>query len=131
MSYASRPLPSHMRQPSSSGNSNSASAGQSPILLARINEKKAELENLKQLRDLSAGLAGQMQMLEEKLATLSDGTEVKIPKPKDTEESGSDETQKKDEAEGQGQLPQTLVRIPTEHAPMLQQQVGGSGGSGE
>lgn len=33
------------------------------------------MENLKQLRDLSAGLAGQMQMLEEKLATLSDGTE--------------------------------------------------------
>ena len=54
---------------------------------------------------------------------------VKIPKPKDTEESGSDETQKKDEAEGQ--LPQTLVRIPTEHAPMLQQQPGASGGSGE
>lgn len=45
------------------------------MLLARINEKKAELENLKELRDLSAGLAGQMQMLEEKLATLSDGTE--------------------------------------------------------
>jgi DASH complex subunit DAD2 len=55
----------------------SASTGQSPILLARISEKKAELENLKQLRDLSAGLAGQMQMLEEKLATLSDGTEGK------------------------------------------------------
>ena len=75
MSYSSRPLPSHLRQGSTSGNVNSASAGQSPILLARINEKKAELENLKQLRDLSAGLAGQMQMLEEKLATLSDGTE--------------------------------------------------------
>lgn len=45
------------------------------MLLARIEEKKAELENLKQLRDLSAGLAGQMQMLEEKLSTLSDGTE--------------------------------------------------------
>ena len=73
MSYSSRPLPSHLRQASTSGNS--ASTGQSPILLARINEKKAELENLKQLRDLSAGLAGQMQMLEEKLATLSDGTE--------------------------------------------------------
>jgi DASH complex subunit DAD2 len=28
------------------------------------------------LRDLSAGLAGQMQQLEEKLATLSDGTEA-------------------------------------------------------
>jgi len=73
MSYSSRPLPSHLRQASTAGNS--ASTGQSPILLARINEKKAELENLKQLRDLSAGLAGQMQMLEEKLATLSDGTE--------------------------------------------------------
>jgi len=75
MSYSSRPLPSHLRQASTSGNLTSSSAGQSPILLARINEKKAELENLKQLRDLSAGLAGQMQMLEEKLATLSDGTE--------------------------------------------------------
>jgi DASH complex subunit DAD2 len=75
MSYPTRPLTSHLRQPSMPGNLNSASAGQSPVLLARINEKKAELENLKQLRDLSAGLAGQMQMLEEKLATLSDGTE--------------------------------------------------------
>jgi DASH complex subunit DAD2 len=74
MSYSSRPLPSHLRQASTSGNL-SNSTGQSPILLARISEKKAELENLKQLRDLSAGLAGQMQMLEEKLATLSDGTE--------------------------------------------------------
>lgn len=73
MSYSSRPLPSHLRQASTAGNS--ASTGQSPILLSRISEKKAELENLKQLRDLSAGLAGQMQMLEEKLATLSDGTE--------------------------------------------------------
>lgn len=57
------------------GGNLSSSAGQSPVLQARINEKKAELENLKQLRDLSAGLAGQMQMLEEKLSTLSDGTE--------------------------------------------------------
>lgn len=71
MSYSSRPLPSHLRQASSTNN------GQSPVLQARINEKKAELENLKQLRDLSAGLAGQMQMLEEKLSTLSDGTEGK------------------------------------------------------
>lgn len=75
MSYSSRPtLPSHLRQQSASGGLGS-STGQSPMLLARINEKKAELENLKELRDLSAGLAGQMQMLEEKLATLSDGTE--------------------------------------------------------
>ncbi|KAI4164491.1 MAG: hypothetical protein LQ342_001804 [Letrouitia transgressa] len=45
------------------------------MLIARINEKKAELENLKELRDLSAGLASQMQTLEDKLSTLSDGAE--------------------------------------------------------
>ena len=45
------------------------------MLVARINEKKTELESLKQLRDFSAGLAMQMQTLEEKLSTLSDGTE--------------------------------------------------------
>lgn len=49
------------------------------MLMARINEKKAELENLKQLRDLSGGLAAQMQALEEKLSTLSDGTEGRSP----------------------------------------------------
>ena len=47
------------------------------MLVARINEKKAELENLKQLRDLSGGLAAQMQALEAKLSTLSNGTEGK------------------------------------------------------
>lgn len=75
MSYASRPLGSHLRR-QSMGGSLGSSSGQSPVLQARINEKRAELENLKQLRDLSAGLAGQMQMLEEKLSTLSDGTEA-------------------------------------------------------
>jgi DASH complex subunit DAD2 len=74
MSYNPRPLPQHLRQPSTSGNAGSL-GGQSPILLARVNEKKAELENLKELRDLSAALAGQMSVLEEKLATLADGTE--------------------------------------------------------
>jgi hypothetical protein len=46
--------------------------------------------------------------------------QVKIPKPKETEESEADESQEKVESEVQ--LPQTLVRIPTEHAPMLKQQ---------
>ncbi|CZR53046.1 uncharacterized protein PAC_02924 [Phialocephala subalpina] len=147
MSYSSRPLPSHLRQASTSGNS--TSNGQSPILLARINEKKAELENLKQLRDLSAGLAGQMQMLEEKLSTLSDGTEavatvlgnwhnvlraismasMKIPKPKETDDGESKKGEKKSDADMP--LPQTLVRIPTEHAPMLQQNSSGGGGAAE
>ncbi|EPE29462.1 hypothetical protein GLAREA_00622 [Glarea lozoyensis ATCC 20868] len=136
MSYSSRPIASHLRQGSTTN-----SSGPSPVLLARINEKKAELENLKQLRDLSAGLAGQMQMLEEKLGTLSDGTEavatvlgnwhnvlqaismasMKIPKPKDSEDH-MPESKAKDEIE----LPQTLVRIPTEHAPMLKQQTEGN-----
>lgn len=75
MSYAPRhtTLPSHIRP--SSGLANSANT-QSSQLQARINEKKLELESLKQLKDLSAGLAGQMQQLEDKLGTLSSGTEA-------------------------------------------------------
>ena len=63
-----------MRQPSMSAAA--ASTGQSPALVARVNEKKAELENLKELRSLSAAMASQMEALEQKLATLSDGTEA-------------------------------------------------------
>lgn len=63
-------LPSHLRQ-----SSLSTSNSQTSALQQRINEKRAELENLKQLRELSAGLAGQMEQLEEKLSTLSDGTQ--------------------------------------------------------
>jgi DASH complex subunit DAD2 len=47
--------------------------------MARINEKKQELESLMALRDLSAGLAKQMEELEGKLATLTDGTEGTYP----------------------------------------------------
>ncbi|KAI4742831.1 hypothetical protein E4T50_06771 [Aureobasidium sp. EXF-12298] len=64
-------LPSHLRQ-----SSLSTSNSQTSALQQRINEKRAELENLKQLRELSAGLAGQMEQLEEKLSTLSDGTQA-------------------------------------------------------
>lgn len=60
---------------SASGFQGGAASGQSPALIARINEKKIELENLRELRDLSAQLAGQMEMLEEKLGTLANGTE--------------------------------------------------------
>lgn len=68
MSYSSRATlpPSHMRQTSTSANLN---------LLTRVNEKKAELESLRELRDLSAAVATQMEALEQKLSTLSDGTE--------------------------------------------------------
>ncbi|KAJ9642567.1 DASH complex subunit dad2 [Coniosporium tulheliwenetii] len=141
-----RPLPSHLRaHPSSANHLQSASAsstGASPLLLTRINEKKAELASLKELRDLSAGLADQMQTLEAKLATLADGTEAvaavlanwgavlraigmasaKIPKPKDADGEEDDEGKK----EGAVLLPQTLVRIPTQQAALLPQASGGS-----
>lgn len=73
MAYAPRTT-SHIRP--SSGLANPSASTQSSILQARIAEKKAELESLKQLRDLSGGLAEQMQQLEAKLATLSSGTEA-------------------------------------------------------
>lgn len=113
MSNFGRPLPSHLRNQSLGG-----SQQQSPVLLARIAEKKAELANLK-----------------DKLSTLSDGTEAvaavlsnwhnvlrainmastKLPKSKDEEE-----VEKK--SEDGPPLPQTLVRIPTQHAPTVIEQ---------
>ena len=73
MAQPNRQINSSLRHPSIGGLQ--TSSNQSPVLLARINEKKQELENLKQLRDLSGGLAAQMEALEQKLSTLSDGTE--------------------------------------------------------
>lgn len=52
---------------------------------------------------------------------------VKLPKPKESEDTETEESQKKPDTDTP--LPQTLVRIPTEHAPMLQQ--ASSGGNGE
>ncbi|KAL1850190.1 DASH complex subunit dad2 [Diaporthe australafricana] len=127
MSFPARSIQPHIRQASMAGSA--SSTGQSPALVARVNEKKAELENLRELRDLSAAVASQMEALEQKLGTLSDGTEAialvmgnwhnvlrainmassKLPKPQN-------------DAEAAAALPQTLVRIPTEHAPALQAQ---------
>lgn len=75
MAFSSRSLSGHLRQGSATSNINAQSSGQSSALQARINEKKAELENLTELKDLSAAVADQMEALEHKLATLSDGTE--------------------------------------------------------
>jgi len=75
MSYAPRLTGVPSRQPSLSAHTSSASQLQSSALAARIASKRQELEDLKQLRDLSANLATQMALLEEKLATLRDGTE--------------------------------------------------------
>ncbi|GAP90987.1 putative DASH complex subunit Dad2 [Rosellinia necatrix] len=136
MAFSTRALPGHIRQGSTNSNPNVQSTGQSAALLARVDEKKAELENLKELRDLSAAVADQMEALQQKLATLSNGTEAiamvvgnwhnvlqainmasaKIPNPR-TAEGGQGATEEAEVA-----LPQTLVRIPTEHAPALQAQ---------
>ncbi|EDU47190.1 dash complex subunit dad2 protein [Pyrenophora tritici-repentis] len=130
MSNYGRPLPTHLRNQSLGG-----AQQQSPILLARIEEKKAELASLKDLQALSGGLADQMQMLADKLMTLSDGTEAvaavlsnwhnvlrainmastKLPKPKDEEDAEK-------RSEDGPPLPQTLVRIPTQHAPAVMEQ---------
>ena len=60
---------------STSGFQSTGASGHSPLLLGRVSEKKLELENLRELRDLSAQLASQMEMLETKLSTLANGTE--------------------------------------------------------
>ncbi|KAK6351760.1 hypothetical protein TWF718_004906 [Orbilia javanica] len=113
-------------------------SAQQPQLISRINEKKIELENLKQLRDLSANLAKQLRELEAKLGTLSDGTEVvatvlanwhnvlraislasahlqqapKLPEGTSTGEDKMDEDDK--EAHEKQTYPEMLVRIPTQ-----------------
>lgn len=74
MSYPTRSFSSHLRGASASG----SSSGHSPALVARIEEKKAELAHLQELKELSAAVATQMEELEKKLSTLSDGTEGRI-----------------------------------------------------
>ncbi|KAK9238997.1 DASH complex subunit Dad2-domain-containing protein [Lipomyces kononenkoae] len=61
---------------STSGATFSSSTQHNTILASRIAEKKKELESLTQLRDLSLNFATQMEQLQEKLATLVDGTEA-------------------------------------------------------
>jgi DASH complex subunit DAD2 len=87
MSYAPRHTNVH---PSGSGYSNTSTSNTNTntsflrqpsqtqtqtqsALQTRINAKRAELENLLQLRDLSANLANQLSTLEQKLGTLKDG----------------------------------------------------------
>ncbi|KAH6639628.1 DASH complex subunit Dad2-domain-containing protein [Boeremia exigua] len=130
MSNFSRPVPSHLR-----GQSMGASQ-QSTFLQQKIADKKTELANLKDLQALSGGLADQMQMLADKLQTLSNGTEAVaavlsnwhnvlrainmastiMPKPKEDD----DDPEARQETEPP--LPQTLVRIPTQHAPAVIEQ---------
>jgi len=97
---------------------------QSSTLQSRINQKRAELENLRQLRDLSSQLATQMTSLEEKLATLRDGTEAVSEVLKNWSnvlgvlQMVGSQLPEVVTGEGatveEGTLPGTLVRIPVE-----------------
>ncbi|KAF4123753.1 DASH complex subunit DAD2 [Geosmithia morbida] len=144
-SYPKRSFSSHIRASTAAG-----SSAQSPALVARIEEKKAELEHLKELQELSSAVATQMEALEHKLSTLSDGTEAiaavvgnwhnvlrainmaSCKFPYDQSDHGSEQNAKLTKIPGEPEeeqtednddsLPQTLVRIPTEHAPVVQAQ---------
>ncbi|GFF59017.1 hypothetical protein IFM46972_11271 [Aspergillus udagawae] len=89
---------SSIRQQSSH---NAISHQQSLALSSRIVSKKAELENLVRLRDLSGVMAMQMQVLETKIVSIST-----------KEQSTSVETGNSLMVERR--LPATLVRIPVE-----------------
>ncbi|KAE8136140.1 DASH complex subunit Dad2-domain-containing protein [Aspergillus pseudotamarii] len=142
MTYMSRPTSmrpsmsstgSSFRQPSTH---HAAPQQQSSALTARIASKKAELDNLKQLRDMSCALAMQMQVLEEKIGTLKDGTEavacvlanwdnvlrsismaskaVTVQRPI----MQNPNPLSKDDKTGDSPMPATLVRIPADQAAM-------------
>ncbi|KAK9490932.1 DASH complex subunit Dad2-domain-containing protein [Lipomyces doorenjongii] len=118
---------------STTGATFSSSTQHNTILASRIAEKKQELESLMQLRDLSSNFATQMVQLQEKLATLVDGTEAValIVSNWDSilrainlasanlvtrEEARKTNTQPRDPENGKSvdpksQLPETLVRI--------------------
>ncbi|PGH17017.1 hypothetical protein AJ79_01401 [Helicocarpus griseus UAMH5409] len=115
-----------------------ASSQQSSPLAARIASKKVELENLRQLRDVSGALASQMETLEEKLSTLKDGTEavacvmanwgnvlsaISMASTKVAATRERESNPRAEEADNGGQkappLPSTLVRIPTEQPNTL------------
>ncbi|KAI1907201.1 DASH complex subunit dad2 [Ophidiomyces ophidiicola] len=58
-----------------SGALSNVSTQQSSILAARVAAKRSELDDLKQLREVSGALATQMEALNQKLETLRDGAE--------------------------------------------------------
>jgi len=116
-----------------------AGSQQSSVLAARISLKRTELDNLKQLRDLSSALAAQMQALEEKIGMLKDGTEViacvlanwdnvlqaiNMASAKAARMQGLPNeqlaTEKAGENTSKGVLPATLVRIAAEQPEQTQ-----------
>lgn len=132
MAYASRQsiLPSSRQ--STFGAAPGTSSNQA--LQQRITQKKAELENLKQLRDLSGNLATQMAELEKKLSTLRDGAEsvacvlqnwegvLSVISMASTKAATTLSPGKDVEEPHDTELPTTLVRIPVESKEDEEQQ---------
>ncbi|KAF3492069.1 uncharacterized protein GIQ15_01586 [Arthroderma uncinatum] len=58
------------------GSLSSRPGNQSSSLAAHVTAKRAELEDIQQLRDTSSALTTQLEALEAKLATLQDGAEA-------------------------------------------------------
>ena len=73
---AARPTSLAAAASTNSKSSFSSTHAHTSPLAARIAEKKRELSDLRELRDLSGQLASQMGQLEEKLGTLAGGTEA-------------------------------------------------------
>ncbi|OJJ50433.1 hypothetical protein ASPZODRAFT_126294 [Penicilliopsis zonata CBS 506.65] len=115
-------------------NSNNNPQHHSSLLEARVSAKKAELDNLKELRDLSDALATQMQVLENKLVTLNDGTKAvayvlanwenvlqtihmasSILAKKSSPAEGGPVSKQTESPQPLTSLPATLVRVPIEH----------------
>ncbi|EEH46223.2 uncharacterized protein PADG_02373 [Paracoccidioides brasiliensis Pb18] len=126
----------------------SATSQQSSVLAARIASKRLELENLRQLRDVSGALAAQIEALEEKLSTLKGGTEavacvmanwgnvlsaISMASTKAAAASERDSPVQGREADNDDQkalrLPSTLVRIPAEQ-PSMSRRRGGESSEG-
>ncbi|EEQ28517.1 DASH complex subunit dad2 [Microsporum audouinii] len=95
------------------GSLSSRPGNQSSSLAALVAAKRAELEDIRQLRDASNTLTTQLEALEAKLATLQDGAEGGLPQAKNQETSStvnSQESAKENEIV-KDSLPVPLVRI--------------------
>ncbi|KAK5053042.1 hypothetical protein LTR84_002016 [Exophiala bonariae] len=128
-----------LRHPSTGGATTSTALSTSNThsqthLQTRIAAKRAELENLRQLRDLSGELASQLAALEQKLSTLRDGAQsvalvlanwdnvlraigmaaVKVPVPMPAERESDLEDGDSSSQDKNPELPVPLVRIPVQ-----------------
>jgi DASH complex subunit DAD2 len=114
----------------------SANPSHNAALQQRITQKRAELENLRQLRDLSGELATHMAELEKKLSTLRDGAEsvacvlqnwegvLSVIHMASSQAATSLAPKDQSEESQRPELPVTLVRIPVDNKEVQQPSTG-------